>query len=289
MSEESGQHRRRRRSRHSRRRDLIKRVLALTCGLLLMVAAGVFLKTQIGSVPQIAGVWKGAADGRTYEIDQQQGHYLLVIDGKRLAVRQEEVDRRRGEVRIRVQTDSGLVADWGLKPMQTADAAAAIHLDKDGLASEALAFQRALTPAERQQLQQLATDTTIRWSPSFACSQASTVVQRMLCTDPALAASDVRLAALAKTAGKEGQEAGIRWEKAIRDACLDLGCLRDAYSARMVALNIKREAADAARIERTLDLSNQLSGLSMGATGGAPATAPVPDDSLSDAEDDSAE
>jgi uncharacterized protein len=255
---------------------------------LVIVAAGYFIKTLVGSVPQIAGVWKGAADGRTYEIDQQEGHYLLVIDGKRLPVQGEAVDRRRGEVRIRVLTESGLSADWGFKPMETADSELAVHLDKDGLMSETLAFQRKLSPAERQQMQHLAADTTIRWSPSFACSQASTVVQRMLCTDPALAASDVRLAALAKTAGKDDLEAAQRWEKAIRDACLDLGCLRDAYSARMVALNIKRDAADVARIERTIDLANQLSGMTRGPTIAAPA-ASAPSADLSDEEDDSGE
>ncbi len=106
----------------------------------------------------------------------------------------------------------------------------------------------------------------------------------MLCTDPALAAGEVLLAALAKAAGKDDQEAAQRWEKAIRDACLDLGCLRDAYSARMVALNIKRDAADAARIERTIDLANQLSGMTRGPTIAAPAAA-----DLSDEEDDSGE
>ncbi|HEX5276213.1 MAG TPA: hypothetical protein VFW42_00930 [Fluviicoccus sp.] len=288
MSEESGQRRRHHRRRRLRSRERVKRVLVAICILVVLVAAGYFIKTLIGSVPEVPGVWKGNADGRTYEIDRQNDGYLLAIDGRRLPVQSAEINRRRGEVRLRVQTGSGLVANWTLNLVETPGSGMAIHLDKDGLASETLTFKHVLSPGDRQRLQTLTPDTSIRWSPSFDCTKAETAVQRMLCTDRALAASDVRLAALAKAAGKDDQEAALRWEKAIRDVCVDLACLRDAYSARMVALNIKRDAEDVARIERTLDLANQLSGMTRGGTVAAPgATAPAPDPS--DEEDDSDE
>jgi uncharacterized protein YecT (DUF1311 family) len=80
-------------------------------------------------------------------------------------------------------------------------------------------------------------------SPSFDCTRASLLTERLICTNDTLATLDVRMAslyssALARTADKEALKKGQRaWLKTRRDVCPDVACLQRAYQERIAELS----------------------------------------------------
>ncbi|WP_147692796.1 lysozyme inhibitor LprI family protein [Vogesella mureinivorans] len=85
-------------------------------------------------------------------------------------------------------------------------------------------------------------DSTVDNGPSFDCAKASTTVEKMICTDPKLAAADrdtaaaykVKLAASADESGLKQQQAN--WRRSVRDICTDTDCLEGAYKQRLAEL-----------------------------------------------------
>jgi uncharacterized protein YecT (DUF1311 family) len=82
-----------------------------------------------------------------------------------------------------------------------------------------------------------------RKSPSFACSRAKVRAEFLICSDQDLAAADYRMAELYRNAIlRTSVSATLRieqrnWLRAIRNACTDLGCLKDVYRERMRQLS----------------------------------------------------
>lgn len=97
--------------------------------------------------------------------------------------------------------------------------------------------------------------TTVARAASFDCAQASTHVERMICSDPTLSDLDKRVA-LAYRAAASGRDAATtragqrRWLSEVRDKCADVPCLTEAYSARLGALEARqRRTSRASRCE----------------------------------------
>ncbi len=97
--------------------------------------------------------------------------------------------------------------------------------------------------------------TTAARAASFDCAQASRHVERMICSDPNLSDLDEQVA-LAYRAAASGRDAAAfragqrRWLSEVRDKCADIPCLRDAYSARLDALEARlRWTSRASRCE----------------------------------------
>lgn len=82
------------------------------------------------------------------------------------------------------------------------------------------------------------------WAPSFDCEKASTGQERLICSDPDLAAADVALAQAyqaarnASTDKKWLSEQQSTWRKTVRDACSDVQCMLIAYQQRIAELNL---------------------------------------------------
>ena len=80
-------------------------------------------------------------------------------------------------------------------------------------------------------------------SPSFDCTKASLLTERLICTNDTLSTLDVRMAslyssALARTADKEALKKVQRaWLKTRRDVCPDVACLQRAYQERIAELS----------------------------------------------------
>ena len=77
--------------------------------------------------------------------------------------------------------------------------------------------------------------------PSFDCAKATSPVERLVCSDPALGAADRDLAAAyARVSRKSRDGAGLRDDQrawlARRDACGDRSCLADSYRRRAAEL-----------------------------------------------------
>lgn len=78
--------------------------------------------------------------------------------------------------------------------------------------------------------------------PSFDCARASHPAEHLLCTNPILAALDVRMArAYADAPACGGDRVALRtdqrqWLQHRRNQCSDAACLEDAYQARIVQL-----------------------------------------------------
>lgn len=76
-------------------------------------------------------------------------------------------------------------------------------------------------------------------SPSFDCANASTDVEKMICANPKLAVADRDTAAaykakLAASADKSGlKQQQTTWRRMVRDACMDVACLEEAYKQRL--------------------------------------------------------
>jgi uncharacterized protein len=95
--------------------------------------------------------------------------------------------------------------------------------------------------------------TTVVAAPSFDCAQASTHVERMICSDSTLSDLDKRVA-LAYRAAASGRDAATiraeqrRWLSEVRDKCADVPCLTEAYGARLEALEVRQ--AQTSRVSR---------------------------------------
>lgn len=75
--------------------------------------------------------------------------------------------------------------------------------------------------------------------PSFDCGKASTVPEKLICSNFELADADSRMVsaykrALSMAADKEAiKSAQADWRKGMRDRCSDIACLMDAYEIRL--------------------------------------------------------
>jgi uncharacterized protein len=85
-----------------------------------------------------------------------------------------------------------------------------------------------------------------RPDPSFNCDYARTLVERIICADPALAAKDRRMALLYEQAGgsRRGPVDGTQWRwLAARNACGRVpleaveACIARTYDARIAELS----------------------------------------------------
>ena len=79
--------------------------------------------------------------------------------------------------------------------------------------------------------------------PSFSCSKATTLVERTICSDPALSSLDRELAAAYRTNldlnpndRKQLQQQQREWVGIFRNTCKDADCLRAAYISRLQKL-----------------------------------------------------
>lgn len=78
--------------------------------------------------------------------------------------------------------------------------------------------------------------------PSFDCTKASTVVEKMICTSPALAAADAQTVAaykakLSASSDPEGiKQHQATWRRTVRDACTTPECVTTAYQQRLMEL-----------------------------------------------------
>ena len=79
---------------------------------------------------------------------------------------------------------------------------------------------------------------TASFSPSFDCSKASTLQEKLVCKDRDLASLDVELSALYKRAREAYNKDQIRseqrnWLRNERNSCQDIQCLNNAYKLRI--------------------------------------------------------
>lgn len=203
---------------------------------LMLVALGGFLSWRhFHGAADMSGVWRGQTSNLTYVIDRHDDGYRLSVGGHRLQVKSVERDSMTGQLVLTVRTDSGLLALWSFKPGQDSDGSPLLLLDQDGFANDQLHLQRQLTSVDRSRLAQLKIAKKPLWSPSFDCGRASTDAERMVCTDPTLAALDVQMAGRYRTAINDASvvEAQKTWIHDVRDACTDINCLHTAYQQRL--------------------------------------------------------
>ncbi|WP_374660956.1 hypothetical protein [Inhella sp.] len=78
--------------------------------------------------------------------------------------------------------------------------------------------------------------------PSFDCAKASTKVETLICSEPALAQADASTTAAFKAALPAAAEQSAfrarhaEWRRKVRDACTDAPCIAAAYKARLAEL-----------------------------------------------------
>lgn len=84
------------------------------------------------------------------------------------------------------------------------------------------------------------------WSPSYDCTKASNVAERLICGNKSISEYDVKLAQAYKDAlnGSANKDAlkneQNAWRKNVRDACTDVDCLAKVYQQRIPQLtNLK--------------------------------------------------
>lgn len=83
----------------------------------------------------------------------------------------------------------------------------------------------------------------ISTAASFNCSKATTVVEKLVCSDEELSHLDEQLAAKYKVAlGNAANQQELKtqqatWLRQVRNACSDVPCLQSAYSGRIRALS----------------------------------------------------
>lgn len=84
-------------------------------------------------------------------------------------------------------------------------------------------------------------------SAGFDCKFAKSKVEKLICADTVLSRLDEQMSALfdkirKETAGRDGETGEIidpvdkeqtLWRKTIRDKCIDIACLRKAYTTRL--------------------------------------------------------
>ncbi len=80
------------------------------------------------------------------------------------------------------------------------------------------------------------------YQPSFDCKKASTIPEKLICSNQELAEADLKLYAAYKIAKNSTDDkaafinAGNKWRKYERDICLDVDCLKKAYQNRLQQL-----------------------------------------------------
>ncbi len=82
----------------------------------------------------------------------------------------------------------------------------------------------------------------VTWSPSFDCTKASTLAERLICSSKELSEADVKLAVTYRAAADiSTNKDSLRntqnaWRKNERDACFDVQCMLVAYKSRFAQL-----------------------------------------------------
>lgn len=222
-------------------------IAKIVIGLMLLALLAGFLvwRHMAAAAADISGVWHDQANDINYVIDKHEDSYRLSVAGHRLLVKDVQKDRMTGQMVLTVRTDSGLLALWSFKSDKDTDGSPLLQLDQDSLASDTLHLQRQLTPVDRSRLAQLKIARKPLWSPAFDCGKAGTDVERMICSDPGLAAMDVQLASAVRAAANDAAitEAQKTWLHDVRDACADTNCLHTAYQQRLLELGSSDVAA----------------------------------------------
>lgn len=84
-------------------------------------------------------------------------------------------------------------------------------------------------------------------SASFDCAKATSNVEKLICSNAELAASDVELSRIYEDArtrypdqAEQMRTEQMRWRTDIRDKCEDAGCIQSAYSSRISEFNWTR-------------------------------------------------
>ncbi len=203
--------------------------------LLVIFAVSRFLNHGIKDV---SGVWKSSQSGLVYVLDKIDGDkldYRLTVSGRRLLVESADVNTGDDQLSLTVRTESGLKAIWTFTPNEQEGVnTKVLKFDQDGLFTEELIYQRALTQTDKTRISHLKPNKKVLWSPAFNCAKAVTDVERLICTDRSLAAMDVELSKRVKASPNANTKAiQMQWLKDVRDACTDLSCLHDAYQIRL--------------------------------------------------------
>lgn len=222
--------------------------------LLVIFALSRFLRD---GVEDVSGVWKSSQSSLVYvldKIDSNKLDYRLTVSGKRLLVESVDANSSNEQLSLTVRTESGLKAIWTFTPNQQEGVnTKVLKFDQDGLFTEELIFQRALTQTDKTRISHLKPNKKVLWSPAFNCAKAVTDVERLICTDRSLAAMDVELSKRVTASPNTNTKATqVQWLKEVRDACTDLSCLRDAYQIRLetiVQAEVEVEEAEAATEE----------------------------------------
>ena len=84
--------------------------------------------------------------------------------------------------------------------------------------------------------------TSVSFQPSFDCQKASTIPEKLICSNQSLAEADMQLYTAYETAKNIASDKasfiGVQneWRKNVRDACTDVNCLLDVYRNRLKQL-----------------------------------------------------
>jgi hypothetical protein len=222
---------------------LVRTMLIIVLTMVLTIVLLLWL--ALSKVEDLSGVWKSSTTGQTYVLDKIEDEaldYRLTVAGHRLLVESVDADSTHHQISLTVRTDSGLRAIWTFAPKNGADGKiSSLILDQDGLATEDLIFQRALTNTDKVRISRLKPNKKILWSPAFNCEKAATDVERLICSSKELAAMDVQLSKLVKSADNNTQNVQKTWLKEVRNVCNDLSCLLSVYRDRLDTLTVVPE------------------------------------------------
>lgn len=206
-------------------------------------------------IQNISGVWKNQASGEIYVIEKKDDDYRMAVSGKRLTIKNVDVDAAHNQLVFTVLTESGLKAVWVFTPNTATPGSATLSLSKDDFVQEEIALQRMLTVADQQRIAQLKPGKKPLWSPGFSCAKAVTDVERMICTDRSLAEQDAALGRFYVANPYADKSPQKSWLADVRNRCADIPCLKEAYTDRLSGLGLTDEdgsasyAADAASYE----------------------------------------
>lgn len=222
-------------------------VLAIIFLLLALIVAAIMWVFH-AKEEDFSGVWKSQDSSQVYVLDKIEGDkldYRLTVAGHRLLVESVDSDATHHQISLTVRTDSGLKAIWTFSRANgSQDKASSLTLDQDGLASEILKYQRALTNTDKVRISHLKPNKKVLWSPAFSCEQAASDVERIICTNKEIAMLDVRVSKLIKVADNNTKNVQKTWLKEVRDGCVDVECLRSAYQTRLETLTFVPAVAE---------------------------------------------
>lgn len=217
-----------------------KKIVLVTAVVVIALVIAVLVFLLGNKVEDLSGVWKSETTGQTYVLDKIEGErldYRLTVAGHRLLVESVDADSAHHQISLSVRTDSGLRAVWTFASTKNVDGkVSSLTLDQDGLATEALVFQRALTNTDKVRISRLKPSKKVLWSPAFNCEQAVTDVERLICTSKELATMDREISKLVKSADSNTQNVQKTWLKEVRNGCNDLDCLLSVYRTRLDTL-----------------------------------------------------